>query len=57
MARPHTKTRGWEVAFFGLLFAVYVGFFPYIGAINNPNENVRTYMTMALVEQGSRRPP
>lgn len=53
MARPHTKTRGWEVAFFGLLFAVYVGFFPYIGAINNPNENVRTYMTMALVEQGS----
>lgn len=24
--------------------------FPYIGANNNPNENVRTYMTMALVE-------
>lgn len=25
--------------------------FPYLGTVNNPNENVRTYMTMALVEQ------
>lgn len=24
--------------------------YPYIGVVNNPNENVRTYMTMALVE-------
>lgn len=29
--------------------------FPYIGAVNNPNENVRTYMTMALVEEGTLR--
>jgi len=25
--------------------------FPYLGTVNNPNENVRSYMTMALVEQ------
>ncbi|AKU96331.1 hypothetical protein AKJ09_02995 [Labilithrix luteola] len=25
--------------------------FPFLSAVNNPNENVRTYMTMALVQQ------
>ncbi len=37
-------------AFFTLAFFVFTCAFPYIGAINNPNENVRLYMTMALVD-------
>ena len=37
--------------FFALLFVVFTCIYPYIGALNNPNENVRTYMTMAIVEQ------
>lgn len=53
MGARHVKTPGLVVAFFALLFVVYVGVFPYIGVINNPNENVRTYMTMALVEEGT----
>ena len=36
--------------FFVLIAVVYTCIFPYMGWINNPNENVRTYMTMALVE-------
>lgn len=32
-----------------------LGVFPYLAAVNNPNENVRTYMTMALVEHGTLR--
>lgn len=32
-----------------------LGVFPYLGPVNNPNENVRTYMTMALVERGTLR--
>lgn len=32
-----------------------LGVFPYIAAVNNPNENVRTYMTMAIVERGTIR--
>ncbi len=38
--------------FFALVFFPMMTVFPYIGANNNPNENVRTYMTMALVEHG-----
>jgi hypothetical protein len=41
----------WVRVFFALTFVVYTCVSPYIGAINNPNENVRTYMTMAIVEQ------
>lgn len=37
--------------FFVLVFFPMMTIFPYMGATNNPNENVRTYMTMALVEQ------
>ncbi len=37
--------------FFALLFVVYTCLFPYMARMNNPNENVRTYMTMALVEE------
>lgn len=29
--------------------------FPYLAHVNNPNENVRTYMTMSIVEQGTFR--
>ncbi len=42
----------WAVRiFFALTFIVFTGVFPYIASINNPNENVRVYMTMALVEK------
>ncbi|MBL8716536.1 MAG: hypothetical protein JNL79_11105 [Myxococcales bacterium] len=34
---------------------VILSVFPYLAAVNNPNENVRTYMTMALVEDGTLR--
>ncbi len=34
---------------------VFLGVFPYLAAVNNPNENVRTFMTMAIVEDGTLR--
>ncbi len=37
-------------AFFALLAIVYFGVFPYLQEINNPNENSRTYLVMALVD-------
>jgi hypothetical protein len=43
------------LVFFGLVFVVYTCVFPYMARMNNPNENVRTYMTMALVEEHSLR--
>jgi hypothetical protein len=44
------------VTFFLFLCALpMLGVFPYLGPINNPNENVRTYMTMAIVERGTLR--
>ncbi len=39
--------------FFVLTFIIFTCSFPYIRAINNPNENVRIYMTMAIVEEGT----
>ena len=36
--------------FFALALVVFTAVFPYIHVVNNPNENVRTYMTMAIVE-------
>ncbi len=36
--------------FFALTFVVFTCVFPYIGGINNPDENVRVFMTMAIVE-------
>jgi hypothetical protein len=36
--------------FFALTFVVYFFVEPYLGAVNNPNENTRTYLTMAIVE-------
>lgn len=37
--------------FFALTFIIFTTVFPYIQSINNPNENVRVFMTMALVEE------
>jgi hypothetical protein len=51
------KVRGsrrhvWYVrAFFVLVALPLLGLCPYMAVINNPNENVRTYMTIALVEE------
>ena len=51
MIVPRIHERRVVAVFFALAFVVYTCVFPYIAAINNPNENVRVYMTMALVEQ------
>ncbi len=40
-------------ALFGLVAFAYLYPFPYFPGINNPNENVRFYMTAALVEDGT----
>lgn len=54
MRRAPARSR--HVTFFLLLCALpMLGVFPYVGPINNPNENVRTYMTMAIVERGTIR--
>jgi hypothetical protein len=37
--------------FFVLLFLVFTCVYPFLSWVNNPNENVRTYMTMAIVEE------
>ncbi len=37
----------------GLCAAAFLYVFPYFPKINNPNENVRLYMTAAVVEQGT----
>ncbi len=38
-------------AFFVLVALVFTCVYPYFSWVNNPNENVRTYMTMAIVEE------
>jgi hypothetical protein len=48
--RRGTWQRAWVRVFFVLVALPLLGVSPYIGVVNNPNENVRTYMTMALVE-------
>ena len=51
--RRSAPARSRHVKLFLFLCALpMLGVFPYIGAVNNPNENVRTYMTMAIVEKG-----
>lgn len=39
--------------FFALALLPMLGVFPYIATVNNPNENTRTYLTMAIVEEGT----
>ena len=36
-----------------ILAALYLWVFPYHAAVNNPNENVRVYMSVALVDDGT----
>jgi len=38
-----------------LVGVVFLSVFPYQSTINNPNENARAYMTMAIVEHGTLR--
>jgi hypothetical protein len=40
-------------AFFALLAVTYFPAYPYLQAVNNPNENTRTFLTMALVDDGT----
>ena len=35
---------------FAFVAVVFFGCYPYLGRLNNPNENVRAYMTMSLVD-------
>jgi hypothetical protein len=44
--------RAWIVAIAATVF-VWVGQAPWFGVLNNPNENVRIYMTRAIVEHGT----
>lgn len=41
--------------FFALLAVVYLTVFPYFQPLNNPNENTRVYLTVALVDHGTFR--
>ena len=41
--------------FFTLVAVVFTCVYPLILGVNNPNENARTYMTMALVEEHTLR--
>jgi hypothetical protein len=51
IARPLPREQRWFVAiFFALVALPFFGVFPYIGVVMNPNENTRTYMTIAAVE-------
>lgn len=49
---PHAhEASPWAVAWLRVLLAiVFLGAFPYLHRINNPNENVRVYMTLAIVD-------
>ena len=47
---PKARESAGIAVFFALVLVVFTTVFPYIAQVNNPNENVRTYMTMALVE-------
>ncbi len=49
-ALPSRRQSGWIV---GLCAAAYLLVFPYYPEINNPNENVRLYMTAAIAEDGT----
>ena len=48
---PHKGQKSWLVRiFFVLAFFPFFVVFPYFNHTNNPNENTRTFMTMAIVE-------
>src|SRR5262245_26672406 len=50
---PSRRERIVTRVFFGLVAVVYLSLFPYFRATNNPNEHTRTFLTMALVEEGT----
>lgn len=53
---PAPKEPGWRRHAAWLCVALaYVVVFPFFGKLNNPNENVRVWMTRALVEHGTFR--
>src|SRR5688572_22387445 len=55
-AKDRRPARSKVVALFFVLIALpFTLIFPYIHSINNPNENVRVYLTMAIVEHGTFR--
>ncbi|MFO0668212.1 MAG: hypothetical protein U0235_01120 [Polyangiaceae bacterium] len=54
LAKPARPSKVVTV-FFALIFAAFTTIFPYIHSVNNPNENVRVYMTMAIVDHGTFR--
>jgi hypothetical protein len=49
----HGRPARYEAWIFGLCAFAYVYVFPYQSGLNNPNENVRFYMTAALVDSHS----
>lgn len=51
MSRRPARSTVWTKVFFALLFVPMFAVFPYLATVNNPNENVRVYMTMALVDE------
>ncbi len=53
---PRAKApRAALITFFALLALPYALAFPYLGALNNPNETSRLYLTMALVDDATLR--
>ena len=42
-----------KLALLGVVTWTYLWFFPYFAGLNNPNENVRLYLTRAMVDHGS----
>src|SRR5688500_3891327 len=53
MSPSTTHTTGPARAAFWLVAAAYLYVFPHRPRLNNPNENVRLYMTAAIVEEGT----
>ncbi|MBX3228453.1 MAG: hypothetical protein KIT84_07360 [Labilithrix sp.] len=49
------RRKGWHTLFFVLVLLPMLVVFPYIRVVNNPNEFVRVFTTMSLVENGSYR--
>jgi hypothetical protein len=47
------KERRWRWLTFAALALCFLYPFPYFEELNNPNEHVRLYMTMAIVEEGT----
>jgi hypothetical protein len=52
--RPPSRAERRLIAlFFALVALPFLAIFPYFAGTNNPNENTRTFMTMAIVEEGT----